>query len=92
MFEHLNIYPYKACRNDKKKKIAVYIVLWSITMCFHHFFTKQDNFCDFLFASLAKKNSKKWPNLRKEFAPVGANSFLYELTLIAREAKQKLQI
>ena len=39
--------------------------------------TKGNKYCGFLFVSLDKKALSNWINsLRKEFAPIGANSFL----------------
>ena len=50
---------------------------------FYAMFSKGDNFCDFLFAFLEVEVFPKWGLLlRKEFAPIGANNFLYKMTPI----------
>ena len=46
-------------------------------MIFYKFFSKGSNFCDFL--TMQPFQNRVYSS-RKEFAPKGANSFLYELT------------
>ena len=47
-----------------------------------HFITKGDNFCDSQFASLEGKAVAELGQLfKEEFAPRGANSLFYELSL-----------
>ena len=49
-------------------------------------YSKGDNFCDLLFAYLKDEVfQNEVSSKRNELAPLGANSFLYEITLIIME-------
>ena len=63
--------------------------VYGYTAQFFHQFSKGNNFCDFLFASVDKEDLPKWDlALKEKTAPKGANSFLLELTPIEK-VKQK---
>ena len=50
--------------------------MYGFTLCLALIFTKGNNFCDFLFASLADIALPKPGYVLNEFAPKRANSFL----------------
>ena len=64
-----------------KDKVLRYLLLFSTL------FTKGNYFCYFLFTSLKRKTNRVY-SLRKEFAPLGANSFLKELTPIEKSQNE----
>ena len=58
---------------------------------FSAIFTKGDNFFDFPFASLIMKHFQTGvSSQRKEFAPLGANSFLSDFTPLEKKIRKKM--